>query len=152
MTYLADTSMVVRLRRDREIMPEWVRAVRAGLVAVCPAVEAELVRNLASPRDRDLLREYLVTLFTWRPMPDGVWQDVAQIQDDLLNASQHRGPSVVDLLVAATAQASRLTVLHVDADFDTISRVTGLSTQRADQPAVPGPSTSSFAAMTGAQS
>jgi hypothetical protein len=134
MSFLADTSMVVRLRRDREIVPHWVNAVRAGLVAVCPAVEAELIRNIASPHDGDLLREYLPTVFTWRPMPDGVWQDVAQLQDDLLDASQHRGPSVVDLLVAATAQAWRLTVLHVDNDFETISRVTGLRTQRADQP------------------
>jgi predicted nucleic acid-binding protein len=138
MTYLADTSMIVRLRRDREIRPEWVRAIRAGLVAVCPAVEAELTRNLAGHRDRDVLHEYLTTLFTWRPMPDGVWQDMAQIQADLLAASQHRGPSVVDLLVAATAQAWRLTVLHVDADFDTISRVTGLPAQRADRPASGG--------------
>jgi predicted nucleic acid-binding protein len=84
------------------------------------------------------LHEYLTTLFTWRPMPDGVWQDMAQIQADLLAASQHRGPSVVDLLVAATAQAWRLTVLHVDADFDTISRVTGLPAQRADRPASGG--------------
>jgi hypothetical protein len=73
--------------------------------------------------------------------------DVGYIQDDiapergaclggdLIEASQHRGPSVVDLLVAATAQAWRLTVLHVDADFDTISRVIGVPAQRADQPA-----------------
>jgi predicted nucleic acid-binding protein len=52
----------------------------------------------------------------------------------LVDASQHRGPSVVDLLIAATAEAWGLTVLHVDADFDTIARVTGLSAQRADQP------------------
>lgn len=42
--------------------------------------------------------------------------------------------SVVDLLVAATAQAWDLTVLHVDADFDTVAGVTELRTQRADKP------------------
>jgi hypothetical protein len=134
MTYLADTSMIVRLHRGREIVPQWVHAIEAGMVAVCPVVEAELLRTATSPRDGDLLREYLLTVFTWRPMPDGVWQDVAQLQDDLLDASQHRGLSVVDLLVAATAQAFRLTVLHVDKDFEAIARVTGLPTQRADQP------------------
>jgi predicted nucleic acid-binding protein len=141
MTYLADTSMVVRLRRDREIAQQWVDAVRAGLVAVCPAVETELMRTSRSPADSNRLAEYLRTLFTWHPMPDGVWQDVAQLQHDLIDASQHRGPSVVDLLVAATAQANQLTVLHVDADFDTISRVTGLATQRADQASTAAPST-----------
>lgn len=60
-----------------------------------------------------------------------------------MEASQHRGPSVVDLLVAATARGWGLTVLHVDNDFETIARVTGLSTQRADAPPgdEPGPST-----------
>lgn len=36
----------------------------------------------------------------------------------------------------ALGLALDLTVLHVDADFDTIARVTGLSTQQADRPAV----------------
>jgi predicted nucleic acid-binding protein len=40
---------------------------------------------------------------------------------------------VVDLLVAATAQAWGLTVLHLDADFDTIASVTGIQVQRADR-------------------
>ena len=34
--------------------------------------------------------------------------------------------------VAGTAQAWNLTVLHVDADFETIATVTELRTQRAD--------------------
>ncbi|GHJ34464.1 hypothetical protein [Streptomyces sp. TS71-3] len=32
---------------------------------------------------------------------------------------------LVDLLVSATARHHKLTVLHQDADFDTIARVTG---------------------------
>lgn len=134
MTYLADTSMIVRLQRGREIQPIWIEAVRAGLVAVCPAVEAELLRTARSPDDGDLIRDLLTTLFTWRPMPEGIWQDVAAIQDDLLKASPHRGLSVLDLLIAATAQAYGLTVLHVDPDFETVSRITGLRQQRADRP------------------
>jgi hypothetical protein len=47
---------------------------------------------------------------------------------------QDKGPSVVDLPVAATAEASDLTVLHVDADFDAIARVTSLPAVRADKP------------------
>lgn len=134
MTYLADTSAIVRMRRDREIAPFWLDAVTAGLVATCPAVEAELVRSARSRADRDQLREFLRSLFTWQPMPDGVWRDLAQLQDRLVDFAQHRGPSVVDLLVAVTAQAWGLTVLHVDSDFDTIARVTDLPTQRADRP------------------
>ena len=134
MTFLADTSMVVRLRRGQDIQPRWVDAVRAGLVAVCPVVEAELVRATASKGDRDDLRAKLRLLFGWHPMPDNAWRFVERTQDALVDLGQQKGPSVVDLLVAATADAWGLTVLHVDADFDTIARVVPIQVRRADRP------------------
>lgn len=134
MTYLADTSMIVRLRRNHDLDPRWLDAVRAGLVGVCPAVEAELTRAVASKGDRDQLRQQLRALFTWHPMPDSAWAFLERVQDQLVDAGQPRGPSVVDLLVAATAEAWDLTVLHVDADFETIARVAPIRTQRADAP------------------
>jgi predicted nucleic acid-binding protein len=132
-TYLADTSTIVRLRRSREVAPRWLDAIKAGLVGVCPAVEAELTRSSASAADRDQLRDQLRTLFTWYPMPDTSWRFVERTQDDLITKGLHKGPSVVDLLVAATAQAWGLVVLHVDADFDTISRVADVQSLRADR-------------------
>jgi predicted nucleic acid-binding protein len=134
MTFLADTSMVIRLRRGRDIESRWVDAVQAGLVGVCPVVEAELIRSAASKADRDQLRDHLRSLFGWHPMPDDAWRFVERVQDGLVDLGQHLGPSVVDLLVAATADAWGLTVLHVDADFDTIARVAAIRVQRADQP------------------
>jgi predicted nucleic acid-binding protein len=132
-TYLADTSMVIRLRRGQGVTPRWLDAVRAGLVGLCPVVEAELVRSTASKADRDQLRAHLRSLFGWHPMPDDAWRFVHRVQDNLVDLGQHKGPSVVDLLVAATADAWGLTVLHVDADFDTIARVTTIRVQRADR-------------------
>lgn len=132
MTYLADTSMVVRLRRGHDISPRWVDAVQAGTVAVCPAVEAELVRATASSADCDQLRADLRTLFAWQPVPDNAWRFVERAQNALVALRHHRGPSVADLLIAATADIWDLTVLHVDADFETIARVTPIRTQRAD--------------------
>ena len=134
MTFLADTSMLVRLRRGRDIESRWLDAVRAGLVGVCPVVEAELVRATSSRSDRDQLRSHLRSLFGWNPMPDDAWRFVERVQDSLVDLGQHRGPSVVDLLVAATADAWGLTVLHVDADFDTIARVVPIQVRRADKP------------------
>jgi predicted nucleic acid-binding protein len=132
-TFLADTSMIVRLRRGYDIAPRWVDAVKAGLVGVCPAVEAELARATTSKADRDQLRAQLRSLFAWHPMPDSAWRFVEHVQDSLVDLGQHKGPSVIDLLVAATADAWGLTVLHVDAAFDTIARVTPLQATRADQ-------------------
>jgi predicted nucleic acid-binding protein len=133
-TFLADTSMVIRLRRGREVDERWLDALRAGLVGVCPVVEAELIRATASKADRDQLRSLLRSLFSWHPMPDDAWRFVERTQDDLVDLGQHKGPSVVDILVAATAEAWGLTVLHVDADFDTIAKVAPIQVQRADKP------------------
>jgi len=133
-TFLADTSMVVRLGHGQQVANRWVDAVRAGLVGTCPAVEAELMRATASKADRDQLRSQLRTLFAWHPMPDDVWRFVARTQDALVDLGQHKGPSVVDLLVAATAEAWGLTVLHVGNDFETIARVAAVRQRRADRP------------------
>lgn len=43
----------------------------------------------------------------------------------LLAAKHQRGRKVPDLLIAAAAEGSSLTVLHYDADFDRIAAVTG---------------------------
>jgi predicted nucleic acid-binding protein len=47
----------------------------------------------------------------------------------LLAAKHQRGRKVADLLIAATAEAADLTVVHYDADFDLIASVTGQSCQ-----------------------
>ncbi len=47
------------------------------------------------------------------------------VQLALANRGHHRAPSIPDLLIAATAEMSRLTVLHVDKDFELIADVTG---------------------------
>ncbi len=46
-----------------------------------------------------------------------------------LAADGLRGRKVPDLLIAAVAEATSLTVLHYDADFDHIAAVTGQPTQ-----------------------
>jgi predicted nucleic acid-binding protein len=48
----------------------------------------------------------------------------------LADRGQHRAPSVPDLIIAATAELTGLTVLHLDKDFDVIADVTGQSVER----------------------
>jgi predicted nucleic acid-binding protein len=47
-----------------------------------------------------------------------------QVQRLLASRSQ-RGRKIPDLLIAAAAEALKLTVLHYDADFDRVTRATG---------------------------
>lgn len=53
-----------------------------------------------------------------------------EVQAALADLGHHRAHSVPDLLIAATAELARLTVLHVDKDFELIAEVTGQPVER----------------------
>lgn len=53
-----------------------------------------------------------------------------QVQLLLANKGHLRGPSIPDLLIAATAELAGLSVLHLDKDYDLISELTGQQTDR----------------------
>lgn len=53
-----------------------------------------------------------------------------EVQLLLADHGHHRATSVPDLLVAATAELTGLTVLHVDKDFDLIATATGQQVER----------------------
>jgi len=53
-----------------------------------------------------------------------------EVQRSLAERGQHRAPPIPDLLIAATAETARLTILHVDKDFELIARITGQETYR----------------------
>ena len=61
-----------------------------------------------------------------------------QVQSMLAVKAQHRAPSIPELLVAAAAELARLTVLHMDKDFDLIAGITGQPMERlpCDAPTV----------------
>ena len=61
--------------------------------------------------------------------PENVWALAADIQEALTEKGQHRSASIADLIVAATARAAKLTVLHYDNAFDTIAAFTEQPTQ-----------------------
>jgi predicted nucleic acid-binding protein len=48
-----------------------------------------------------------------------------EVQLRLAELGHHSAPSIPDLLIAATAELAKLTVLHHDKDFELIAQVTG---------------------------
>lgn len=52
-----------------------------------------------------------------------------EVQAMLAERSQHRGASIPDLLIAACAEQTGLTVLHYDRDFERIAKLTGQPVQ-----------------------
>ena len=52
-----------------------------------------------------------------------------QVADMMARAGLHRGAKPADLVVAAAAEAARLTVLHYDKDYERIAKVSGQPTE-----------------------
>jgi predicted nucleic acid-binding protein len=121
-TYLADTSAVWRLLRGQEA-PQWRATLKAGLIALCPVVESEVLQAVQSTADGMRVSTLLNSLFSWVPCPDDPWQQVIGVQHDLIKIGHNRGPGAIDILVALTAVQHRLTVLHLDNDFAAIAKV-----------------------------
>lgn len=132
MKYLADTSALVRIVR-RQAAPAWDEAVERGLIAICEPVICE-VMTVADAKRYDKAERNLRDTYPWVPVPDDSWQLVSAIRRDLASRSAHQGLSVADYLVAATGMRLKLTVLHEDADFETVGRVVeGFQQQRISQ-------------------
>lgn len=131
-SYLIDTSALSRMAR---IPRQWEEQVTAGLIAVCPVIELEMLFSARSADGRRELLRLLRAMYGWVPMPDRVYERAAEVQEALTERGLHRCAGPVDLLVAATAELTELTVLHYDRDYETIARVTG---QPAQWLAAPG--------------
>ncbi|MFJ9598766.1 PIN domain nuclease [Streptomyces althioticus] len=128
--HLIDTSALVRMLL-RQATAEWEQRMGAGLIALCDLTELEVHCSARSAADREALRERL-NQFTWCAMPDGIYRRARVVQRDLTAKGEHRRAGAVDLLVAAVAEESGLTLLHHDPDFETLARVTGQPVRMID--------------------
>lgn len=63
------------------------------------------------------------------PARDGRRICVDEVVPDVVRG-RHRAPSILDLMIAAAAELSRRTVLHLDNDFELIAELTGQPTER----------------------
>ncbi|MBW5481491.1 PIN domain nuclease [Streptomyces bambusae] len=127
-TYLVDTSAAVRIMTDKLVRTRWSDHLVEGVVALCDITELEILFSARSLGDRLEKQETLAELFNWTPIHDSVFRRAQKVQRLLTDRGEHRSAGPVDLLVAATAELSGLTVLHYDSDFETVARVTGQAT------------------------
>jgi predicted nucleic acid-binding protein len=122
--YLIDTSGLFRILQDK-FRVAWSDHLAAGVIATCPVVELEFLYSARSLADRLEKQRLLRDVFGWAPMSDRVWERSQEVQQMLTEAGMHQSAGAMDLLIAATAERARLTVLCDDRDFKTIARVTG---------------------------
>jgi predicted nucleic acid-binding protein len=122
--YLIDTSAVFRILQDK-LRQLWSDHLAAGVIAVCPVVELEFQYSARSLADRLEKQRLLRELFGWVPMSDRAWERAQEVQQLLTEGGTHRSAGPVDVLIAATAERHRLTVLCDDHGFETVAAVTG---------------------------
>ncbi|MEU4228625.1 PIN domain nuclease [Nonomuraea sp. NPDC026600] len=122
--YLIDTSALVRFYRG-QVGAEWDQAVSAGLVGICEPVRQEYLRAVGGRPAFYEAGNLLQETFPYYTIPDSAWHETGDLQRELADKGWHQCASPVDLLVAVTARHHKLTMLHADADFETISRLTG---------------------------
>jgi predicted nucleic acid-binding protein len=122
--YLIDTSGLFRILQS-ELRKAWSDQLAAGVIATCPVVELEFLYSARSLADRLEKQRLMRDLFGWVPMPEGIYERAEAVQQLLTEAGTHRSAGAVDLLIAATAERARLTVLCDDRDYRTVATVTG---------------------------
>jgi predicted nucleic acid-binding protein len=121
--YLADKSALARLHLPavREVLEP---LITRALVGICGVTELEMLFSARNIQERSRMKEQLEASMDRVDTPEDIWDQAAEIQEALTEQAQHRSASIPDLIVAATARARGLEILHYDRDFDTIARYT----------------------------
>jgi predicted nucleic acid-binding protein len=128
--WLIDKSALARLAQSRD--PDvWSNRIERGLVHISNVTRLEIGYSAQSGDvARHEFRESPLAAMPVEYLTPKIENRALEIQLLLADRGQHRGPSIPDLIIAATAELSGLTILHVDKDFDTITAITGQPTFR----------------------
>ncbi len=124
LTHLLDTSVLTRLRESTVREAIEPRA-QLGQLARAGISDLEIGFSARNAAEWDRLADAVDAFELVETTAEHV-RRAKQVQR-LLAAKHQRGRKLPDLLVAAAAESSGLTVLHYDADFDLIAGATGQS-------------------------
>jgi predicted nucleic acid-binding protein len=127
-SFLVDTSALARRQTRVEVREVLDPLLRQGQVATCGTVDLETLYSASSPKNYRATAEALAGM-PRAPLDEKCVQRALEVQAALAQRSQHRAVQLPDLLTAACAERAGLTVLHYDADYERIAKVTGQPTQ-----------------------
>jgi predicted nucleic acid-binding protein len=123
--WLIDKSALERLGRSADV-DVWAERIDRGLVSVSTVTRLEIGYSARSGGElREIFASPPVGSFLVEYLTPAIEERTLEVQALLADRGQHRAPSLADLIIAATAEARRLTVLHLDKDFEVIAAVTG---------------------------
>jgi predicted nucleic acid-binding protein len=131
--YLIDTSAWARIR-DRRVARSIAEAIEANAVVMVAPIALELLRSARSATELDELAGEYDALREVALTPD-MSRRAREVQRELSFRGYHRGPSPIDLLAAAAAEAVGAEIWHCDRHFELIAEVTGQPERRVGRPA-----------------
>jgi hypothetical protein len=126
--YLADKSALARLHLA-DVTSVLAPLIEAGLVATCAVIEFEVLWSTRSPSEYENVRDDRAAGYEWLTTEDIDWQRALDVQGILWATGRMRSVPLPDLLIAAVAESNRVTIVHYDADYETIASITGQPTQ-----------------------
>jgi len=130
--WLIDKSAHTRLARSLD--PElWANRIERGLVRITSSTRLEMGYSARSAGD--LRSEITSPPLARMPvvyLTPAIEDRTMEVQLLLAERGHHRAVSVPDLLIAATAELTGLTVLHRDKDFDLVAEITGQPIERIE--------------------
>jgi predicted nucleic acid-binding protein len=122
--FLLDTSVWVRLDA-RPVAERCLPLIRRGLAATCSIVDLAVLYSARTPAGYGATRADRALALEQLAVEQPVLDRAVEVQAALAERGEHRGASLADLIIAATAERANVTVLHYDADYDLIASVTG---------------------------
>lgn len=131
--WLIDKSALVRLGASSEV-ETWASRIERGLVRISTVTLLEVGYSARDAQGLHAgLREPPVASMPVEYATPTAEDRAVEVLGLLADRGHHRAPSVPDLLIAATAEAAGLAVLHDDKDFELIAEITGQRTQRLER-------------------
>jgi predicted nucleic acid-binding protein len=128
--WLIDKSALVRLAASPD-SAEWAARIERGLVRITTVTMLEVGYSARSGPDlRSGLQRPPLSALPVEYQTPAIEDRSLEVLTLLADRGQHRAPSIPDLIIAATAELTGLTVLHVDKDFQIIASVTGQPLER----------------------
>jgi predicted nucleic acid-binding protein len=129
-TWLIDKSALVRLAASPDAA-EWASRIERGLVRITTVTRLEVGYSARTGTAlRSGLREPPLASMPVEYLTPAIEDRALEVLSLLADRGQHRAPSIPDLIIAATAELTGLTVLHQDKDFDIIADLTGQPIER----------------------
>lgn len=123
--WLIDKSAIIRLANSPDANV-WVSRINEGQVRLSSITRLEI--GYSARNAKDLLESFSSLPLSKMPiqiLSPAIEERAWDVLKELSKSGKHIAPSIPDLLIAATAEKHGLSVLHLEKDFEIISKVTG---------------------------